>query len=158
MPDPRNSAAATILSSQQPGGGLETSGRSPGSPTEERGILKGPVTTSTPTTSAPAAPTAGATAAATASNPIVVENQKTGNPESEWGIDGAGNSNIEGFATDISINRGQKVEFKINTNRTTTGQSHMKNPVGGSTQRNPCYEQRNAPTRVPLRSGTLDPS
>jgi hypothetical protein len=38
------------------------------------------------------------------------------------------------------------------------GQSHMKNPVGGSTQRNPCSEQRNAPTRVLLRSGTLDPS
>src|SRR3954463_9899192 len=31
----------------------------------------------------------------------------------------------------------------------------MKNPVGGSPQRNPCSEQRNAPTRVPLRSGTL---
>jgi hypothetical protein len=39
-----------------------------------------------------------------------------------------------------------------------SGQSHMKNPVGGSMQRNPCYEQRNLPTRVPLRSGTLDPS
>ena len=38
------------------------------------------------------------------------------------------------------------------------GQSHMKNPVAGSTQRNPCYEQRNVPTRVTLRSGTLDPS
>ena len=38
------------------------------------------------------------------------------------------------------------------------GQSHMKNPVGGSLQRNPYSEQRNAPTRVPLRSGTLNPS
>src|SRR3954451_16537645 len=38
------------------------------------------------------------------------------------------------------------------------GQSHMKNLVGGSTERNPYSEQRNAPTRVPLRSGTLDPS
>ncbi len=54
--------------------------------------------------------------AAAATNPIVLENQKTGNPESEWGIDGAGSSNIEGFATDISINRGQTVSFKINTN------------------------------------------
>src|SRR3954466_2253772 len=35
------------------------------------------------------------------------------------------------------------------------GQSHMKNPVGGSPQRNPFYEQRNALTLVPLRSGTL---
>ena len=51
-----------------------------------------------------------------ASNVVVLENQKPGNPESEWGIDGAGSSNIEGFATDISTNRGQTVNFKINTN------------------------------------------
>ncbi|MEQ1956581.1 DUF4082 domain-containing protein [Mesorhizobium yinganensis] len=55
-------------------------------------------------------------AAAAATNPIVLENQKTGNPESEWGIDGAGSSNIEGFATEISVNRGQTVSFKIDTN------------------------------------------
>ena len=41
---------------------------------------------------------------------------------------------------------------------TSPGQSHMKNPVGGSPQKNPCSEQRNTPTRGPLRSGTLDPS
>ena len=51
-----------------------------------------------------------------APNEVVLENQKPGNPESEWGIDGAGSSNIEGFATDISANRGQTVNFKINTN------------------------------------------
>ena len=51
-----------------------------------------------------------------APNKVVLENQKPGNPESEWGIDGAGSSNIEGFATDISTNRGQTVNFKINTN------------------------------------------
>ncbi|WP_235777033.1 N,N-dimethylformamidase beta subunit family domain-containing protein, partial [Rhizobium mesoamericanum] len=55
-------------------------------------------------------------AAAAVTNPIILENQKTGNPQSEWGITGAGSSNIEGFATDISINRGQTVSFKINTN------------------------------------------
>ncbi|WP_183864059.1 N,N-dimethylformamidase beta subunit family domain-containing protein, partial [Rhizobium sp. BK399] len=55
-------------------------------------------------------------AAAAVSNAIVTENQKQGNPESEWGIDGAGSTNIEGFATDISVNRGQTVSFKINTN------------------------------------------
>ena len=51
-----------------------------------------------------------------ASNEVVLENQKPGNPESEWGIDGAGSTNIEGFATDISVNRGNTVSFKINTN------------------------------------------
>ncbi len=59
--------------------------------------------------------TAAASLAATVSNPIVLENQKPGNPESEWGINGAGDSNIEGFATDISVNHGQRVDFKINT-------------------------------------------
>ena len=44
--------------------------------------------------------------------------RKPGNPESEWGIDGAGNSNIEGFATDISVNHGTTVSFKINTDST----------------------------------------
>jgi VCBS repeat-containing protein len=52
---------------------------------------------------------------ATATNPIALENQKPGNPESEWGIDGAGDSNIEGFATDISVNHGTTISFKINT-------------------------------------------
>nr|WP_246728472.1 DUF4082 domain-containing protein [Microvirga terricola] len=76
------------------------------------GVLKGPVTTSRPTTALRTAATA------SASNAIVVENQKLGNPESEWGIVGAGSSNIEGFATEISINRGQRVDFKINTDST----------------------------------------
>src|SRR4051812_317164 len=48
--------------------------------------------------------------------------------------------------------------FLLHIGQHAAGQSHMKNLVGGSTQRNPYSEQRNAPTRVPLRSGTLDPS
>ncbi|WP_244426746.1 N,N-dimethylformamidase beta subunit family domain-containing protein, partial [Sinorhizobium sojae] len=67
-------------------------------------------------TSAAAPTTSQSLAAAAATNPIVLENQKPGNPESEWGINGSGDSNIEGFATDISVNRGQTVSFKINTN------------------------------------------
>ncbi|WP_112661843.1 DUF4082 domain-containing protein [Microvirga flavescens] len=80
-------------------------------PTTQPGILQGPVTTDSPATTPQ-------TLAAAAVNDTVLENQKTGNPESEWGIDGAGSSNIEGFATDISVNRGQKIDFKINTNST----------------------------------------
>ena len=56
------------------------------------------------------------TAAASTTNKIVLENQKVGNPVSEWGIDGSGSANIEGFATDISTNVGKTVNFKINTN------------------------------------------
>jgi WD40 repeat protein len=48
-------------------------------------------------------------------NPIVCENTKTGNPSSEWDIIGAGDPTIQGFATDISVNKGTTVSFKIST-------------------------------------------
>ncbi len=51
-----------------------------------------------------------------AANAIACENSKPGNPASEWDITGAGDGNIQGFATDISVNRGETVRFKINTN------------------------------------------
>jgi hypothetical protein len=53
-------------------------------------------------------------------NDIVCENSKPGNPPSEWDISGAdsgaGDLTIQGFATDISVNQGQTIFFKINTN------------------------------------------
>ena len=51
-------------------------------------------------------------------NPIVCENQLAGNPASEWDVAGAGDPTIQGFATDISVNRGQTVHFKIDTDAT----------------------------------------
>ena len=51
-------------------------------------------------------------------NPIVLENMLPGSPQSEWGIDGGGSANIEGFATDISVDNGHTVSFKINTDST----------------------------------------
>ena len=48
-------------------------------------------------------------------NPIVCENSKPGNPQSEWDVSGAGDPSIQGFATDISVNHGQIVDFKIDT-------------------------------------------
>ncbi len=50
-----------------------------------------------------------------AQNPIVAENNLPGNPSSEWDISGAGDLSIQGFATDISVNKGQSIYFKINT-------------------------------------------
>ena len=52
-----------------------------------------------------------------AQNAIVTENLLTGNPSSEWEIPGkgAGDLTIQGFATDISVNRSQTINFKINT-------------------------------------------
>ena len=43
---------------------------------------------------------------------------KQGNPRSEWAIEGDGNPNIQGFATEISTNVGRTVDFKIATELT----------------------------------------
>src|SRR5713226_3648019 len=53
-------------------------------------------------------------------NDIVCENSKTGTPSSTWNLPngGAGDSTIQGFATDISVNQGQTISFKINTTAT----------------------------------------
>jgi len=51
-------------------------------------------------------------------NDIVCENSKPGNPSNEWDLSavGAGDLTIQGFATDISVNQGGTVLFKVNTN------------------------------------------
>ena len=48
-------------------------------------------------------------------NAIVAENCLAGNPASEWDISGVGDPSIQGFATDISVNRGSTVSFKVDT-------------------------------------------
>ena len=50
-----------------------------------------------------------------AENPISLENVLDGNLASEWDIVGSGDPSIQGFATDISVNTGATVSFKINT-------------------------------------------
>jgi hypothetical protein len=49
-----------------------------------------------------------------AQNQISVENALPGSPASEWQISGAGDLSIQGFSTDISVNKGETVRFKIN--------------------------------------------
>jgi hypothetical protein len=49
-------------------------------------------------------------------NAIKEENLLAGNPASEWDITGSGDPTIQGFATDISYNKGQTAVFKIKTN------------------------------------------
>jgi large repetitive protein len=48
-----------------------------------------------------------------AQNPIVAENLLPGNPSTEWDVIGAGDISIQGFATDISVEKGDTVHFKI---------------------------------------------
>ena len=59
--------------------------------------------------------TTGVDPCSTGGNPIVCENAKLGNPSSEWDVSGAGDASIQGYATDISVNKGGAVNFKIST-------------------------------------------
>ena len=48
-------------------------------------------------------------------SPVACENSKPGSPSSEWDIQGAGDPSIQGFATDMSVNVGETIRFKIDT-------------------------------------------
>ena len=48
-------------------------------------------------------------------NQIVCENQKPGEPDTVWDVSGAGDSTIQGFATDFSVAPGETARFKIDT-------------------------------------------
>ncbi len=48
-------------------------------------------------------------------NPIVCENQLDGTPRSQWDDGVAGEETIQGYATQMSVNRGQTISFKIKT-------------------------------------------
>ncbi len=48
-------------------------------------------------------------------SPVACENTLPGNPESEWGVTGAGSTSIQGFATQISVDQGETVGFKVDT-------------------------------------------
>jgi hypothetical protein len=48
-----------------------------------------------------------------AQNAIVTENQLAGTPQSQWDLSGPGSTTLQGFTTDISVNHGSTVNFKI---------------------------------------------
>jgi hypothetical protein len=49
-------------------------------------------------------------------NQISCENSKPGTDPLVWDVDGSGDPSIQGFSTDISVNVGNRIDFKINTN------------------------------------------
>ena len=51
-------------------------------------------------------------------NATVCENANPGALASQWDVQGAGDPTIQGFATEISVNRGETVRFKISTGAT----------------------------------------
>ncbi len=54
-----------------------------------------------------------APAHAAGTNEIVTENARTGTPASQWDISGAGDPSIQGYATKLSVDQGETVDFKI---------------------------------------------
>ena len=54
-----------------------------------------------------------------AQNAIVTENQQPGAPQSQWDLSGPGSTSLQGFTTDISVNHGSTVRFKIQTSSET---------------------------------------
>ncbi|MBX0299446.1 DUF4082 domain-containing protein [Cryobacterium sp. 1639] len=49
-------------------------------------------------------------------NPVACENAKPGTNPNTWQISGAGDPSIQGFGTDISVENGETIGFKIDTN------------------------------------------
>ncbi|MDQ4504345.1 DUF4082 domain-containing protein [Sinomonas sp. ASV322] len=47
---------------------------------------------------------------------VACENTQAGDPQSDWLVSGAGDSTIQGYATQISANLGDTVSFKVSTN------------------------------------------
>ena len=54
-------------------------------------------------------------ASAACGNPVSCENEKPGSAPSSWQINGAGDATIQGYATSMSVNKGETVRFKIKT-------------------------------------------
>ena len=70
----------------------------------------------------PEAQAPAASGAAPAANPctapankVVAENCKPGNPRTEWDINASGDLTIQGFASPMTVNLGENVEFKVRT-------------------------------------------
>lgn len=70
---------------------------------------------------------------ATPANQIEAENCLPGNPETQWDVSGGGDPSIQGFATDISVNAGQVINFKVNATATAyTIEIYRMGYYGGS--------------------------
>lgn len=48
-------------------------------------------------------------------SPVACENTLPGSPESQWSVTGIGDSSIQGFATQMSVNVGETITFKVKT-------------------------------------------
>ncbi|WP_199751903.1 N,N-dimethylformamidase beta subunit family domain-containing protein [Actinoplanes sp. ATCC 53533] len=67
----------------------------------------------------PAAGAAAADACTPPLNPVACENTKAGTPRSTWDVSGSGSAALQGFATQMSVNVGETVNFKIKSTATS---------------------------------------
>jgi hypothetical protein len=56
-------------------------------------------------------------------NPVACENTKPGTPQEDWTIDKSGDDSLQGFATQMSVNKGETINFKIKS--TSTAAYHI---------------------------------
>lgn len=52
-------------------------------------------------------------------NPVACENSKPGTPKATWDVSGSGTAALQGFTTQISVNVGETVNFKIKSTAAT---------------------------------------
>jgi Domain of unknown function (DUF4082)/Bacterial Ig-like domain/Bacterial Ig domain len=64
-------------------------------------------------------------------NPVLCENSKPGTPESTWDISGQGDTSIQGFATEMSVNAGSTESFKVRTSAPYTIDIYRLGYYGG---------------------------
>lgn len=64
-------------------------------------------------------------------NAVACENTKAGSPASEWDTSGTGDSTVEGFTTDISVNAGATVQFKVHADAAYTLDVYRMGYYGG---------------------------
>jgi hypothetical protein len=116
-PQPSAASLSGLLrsSNHQPGfGRLARLGSPPALPHSRRRVVTVALLTALLLLSA-AAGLRPAHAFAACGNPVACENQSPGDPPSDWQVNGVGDSTIQGYATQMSVNVGQTVSFKINT-------------------------------------------
>jgi len=65
-------------------------------------------------------------------NVVVCENSLPGSPASEWEITGTGSDTVEGFTTDISVNAGETVDFKVHAESDYTMTIYRMGYYGGA--------------------------
>src|SRR5919106_2625930 len=62
-----------------------------------------------------APPASAAPCDAPVTSEVACENSKPGSPESEWGVNGTGDDSIRGYSTQMSVDAGETVSFKVKT-------------------------------------------